>query len=219
MCMCWRIQGADCSKPPCQTVCVNGKVNQENCACECTDGWSGPTCACSLKCANGGVLDKDKCTCTCAGGYRGADCTKPPCKTECANGKVSQATCLCECSQGWTGAKCDCNLRCSNGGTLDEDKCECGCTGGFRGADCSLPPCKTECVNGKVNQKNCACECTAGWTGSSCDCSLKCENGGALDQEKCECSCSGITAVMTIVAAAMQDGMCQRQGQPEELRM
>ncbi|XP_071111783.1 wnt inhibitory factor 1-like [Haliotis cracherodii] len=123
---------------------------------------------CSLKCDNGGSLDKAKCLCTCTGGYRGADCSLPPCKTDCVNGTVNQKNCACECSKGWSGPKCDCSLQCENGGTLDKAKCQCACTGGYRGADCSLPPCKTECINGKVNQKNCACECTEGWNGPKC---------------------------------------------------
>ncbi|XP_071111778.1 wnt inhibitory factor 1-like [Haliotis cracherodii] len=161
-------RGRDCSKPPCTTECVNGKVSQENCACECNEGWTGPTCACNLKCQNGGTLDQAKCRCACAGGYRGAACSLPPCTTPCINGKVNQENCACECSEGWSGPKCDCSLKCANVGSLDKDSCTCTCAGGYRGADCTQPPCKTECINGKVSQKNCACECTKGWYGPKC---------------------------------------------------
>ncbi|XP_066265125.1 uncharacterized protein [Branchiostoma lanceolatum] len=91
-----------CGRCSCPTdpECKNGGsrgddpnlFGDDTCDCVCVGSWSGPTCeACSLSCANGGVVDQRTCKCVCADGWDG-----PTCSDVCADSNV-----LCGANPGW----------------------------------------------------------------------------------------------------------------------
>ena len=151
---------------PCSTMlCSNGGqcsdvmiVEVETFSCNCTSGWTGPTCSedidfcASQPCMHGGTcIDTgDGYTCMCSHVYTGPDCAaidycavNVPCQNDghCVN---TANTYSCVCVGGWTGKNC----------TDDVDECT------------TSDP----CVNGVCNNtdEGYGCTCNSGWTGKNC---------------------------------------------------
>ncbi|XP_066271448.1 uncharacterized protein [Branchiostoma lanceolatum] len=107
-----------CDPDPCQNggVCTN---SGDSFACECADGWEGPTCetdtdeCASDPCQNGGTCEDgvNGYSCTCAPGYEGDHCETDD--DECADGTDNchdHAACTntdggftCACDDGYSG--------------------------------------------------------------------------------------------------------------------
>jgi len=73
--------------------------------------------------------------------------------------------------------KCDpfnCDVECTNGGSINYDTCTCNCPYPYAGLNCEINvmlACYTwvECFHGGFLTLDCSCNCPSGWTGQNCD--------------------------------------------------
>ena len=167
----WRQHVHTLYAEPCSsTLCSNGAhcsdvviVGVETFSCNCTPGWTGPTCSedidfcASQPCMHGGTcIDTgDGYTCNCSGSYIGPSCADiDHCAvyTPCQNGQcVNTAdTYSCICVTGWTGRNCTNDVdeclqpnTCQNGGNCSnvDGNYSCSCTPSYTGVNCeeSMP--------------------------------------------------------------------------------
>ncbi len=177
-------QGKNCEIGPICTpgcgpngVCkaeYHGSADSVSVACECKDGFTGPTCALKLcsrekeaKCGEHGICLDDKCV----------------------------------CEPGWTGEFCstrgDCGECSSEGGYCGENEFgqpTCKCLKGFGGFACKSKVCDKDCNRrGQCLDGKCACE--KGWAGETCTqgCPDNCLGRGqcvenSKGEPRCECS-------------------------------
>ena len=102
--------GKFCERRVC-TGCNGHGTCLESGSCECSKGWSGPSCsmksACAKKCGGHGECNVDGSACACTNGWSGLDCSIPPHKTSCGckNGGICNAG-TCYCQPGFSGLKC-----------------------------------------------------------------------------------------------------------------
>ena len=179
-----------CLGSPCQNgACIplrEERTAEEDFRCECSEGYTGPTCAENIddclgqtECGPGqhcvDLVNTYKC---CPRGYRGPqceeninECESNPCQNEgrCIDG-VAEYT--CDCPEGWTGRDC----------SEDVDECQTPniCNYGV-------------CYN---NEGGFQCYCRPGYSGNTCDfdfnecLSNPCLNNGTCDNRVNSYSCT-----------------------------
>jgi len=126
----------------------------------------------------------DKYICTqfgmqCFAGWNGSRCSRPICKTPCANSGFCTAPDQCACQHGWRGPnceECETSSSCQNGYCVDEPY-KCICRPNWTGPDCSLlmnkcleKPCMNggRCTTNGTNGDYYHCDCPSGYTGINC---------------------------------------------------
>jgi hypothetical protein len=159
----------------CTTTCENeGYPDEKTCKCNCVNNFGGPSCATCNKitCENGGSFNEDLCACLCPKGWTGESCNECDEATQCENGgSFDLAACKCKCNaQDGTTAKGNPAAEATH---WEGDFCEACTAAAF--VDC-----------GAFEFDKTTCRCT-----NECSGDLECENGGALDQATCQCSCNG----------------------------
>jgi hypothetical protein len=172
--------------------------------CNPATSYLNPT-TCECVCFPGYVKNGDMCVNkTCASGFTWSSAvemciptvvsnplpTNPaePVKPTCPNGQVpimkDDGSILCAtttkaCDGYFINGQCikkNCsNVKCANGGTVDDD-CICKCSKGFSGRDCSIVGCigpdgtpSTRCYNGSYDSTTCRCKCDDGFGGNECN--------------------------------------------------
>ena len=171
--------GDDCGTDPlCAAAsnidCVNGTISgnmvEDNCACNCDDGYEGDTCetasACiqdevtndsigKIHCQNGGqpTGTTGDCGCDCDDGYYGDQCQYS--RTTTCNGRGDPGdNGICVCDDGW----------------IDDGENQCfQCADNYYGDDCSVYCVASETCNdhGTCNSDG-SCHCETEWGGSDC---------------------------------------------------
>jgi len=188
--------------PACQ-ACPNNCSNGGQCndgiygsgACNCTFGYTGPSCAnasCEVVGCNSNGICLDSGICSCILGWAGDFCTiQQACQyNSCRNGGNCVILTVnnfaeCVCQPGYIGAFCETptgclNETCVNGGTcvaVNATNVACSCPAGYFGDYCEIPQlCRntsTPCENGgaciAINATDVACSCPAGYLGDFCD--------------------------------------------------
>ncbi|KAM6456515.1 tenascin-N [Liasis olivaceus] len=116
----------------------HGTFIQENCSCNCEEGWEGQDCSqptCPGNCSGNGRCIDGRCVCNAP--YAGDDCSQLLCPENCSGNGVCVSG-VCQCYQEFTGEDCSekrCPKDCSGNGYCDSG--ECYCEDGFTELDCS----------------------------------------------------------------------------------
>lgn len=180
----------------CSQVCQNGGNCVSPNTCQCSSGWSGPSCStrklslqmhlasdcpeqdlvdaavCSSGCQNSGKCISPS-TCDCTAGWHGSQCQtgKEPANKLfcCRNCHVLYFHVACK--QGLYGPNCATTCSCQNGASCDRFTGTCTCTVGWIGTDCNM-----QCHQGKY--------------GLGCSQTCNCYNSAACNHISGACSCT-----------------------------
>eukprot|EP01060_Flectonema_neradi_P021855 TRINITY_DN298_c0_g1_i7.p1 TRINITY_DN298_c0_g1~~TRINITY_DN298_c0_g1_i7.p1 ORF type:complete len:6169 (+),score=1117.83 TRINITY_DN298_c0_g1_i7:8252-26758(+) len=169
------------------SVTSSGGLSQE-CACSCSNQWTGATCATCPSIFAGANCDR------CAEGYINyPTCTQCNIDIHCSGHAAtvtsdqSKTSCVCDCSTQWTGSSCSVCPSQYSGGMCNEcskdrinyPQCE----------PCDLVKhCSGNAVVASSNaaQDTCECQCRNMWTGPSCStCPLGWDDVPPADCDRC----------------------------------
>jgi len=112
--------------------------------------------------------------------------------------------------QSRASSKCDpfdCDVECTNGGSINYDTCTCNCPYPYSGLNCEinvLLACHTwiGCLHGGFLTIDCSCNCPSGWTGQNCGVEQIPPNDPSLGLLAASCAMIGVLVILSCIMLA-----------------